>query len=292
MSKILIGVDALARSEDAIALACSLAQATTAGLLVATVVADPARHGAPTREGARLTVQRMSGLLAGIVPERIHTSIVESRSPAEGLYELAEAEDVDLIVVGSTHVGQFDRVRPGGTGERLLMGGQCAVAIAPYGYRQREPGPLRRIGVAYDGGAPSRAALRAGVAAARALHVPLEAITAIPSDVHGPAGSAGVRDVVADVRHDLDAAIASLPGDVSAEGVILEGHPYRALAGKTPELDLLFVGSRRYGPNRTVMLGGTSGPLIRRAQCPVVVLPRGASDELARLFAARAASAA
>jgi nucleotide-binding universal stress UspA family protein len=44
------------------------------------------------------------------------------------------------------------------------------------------------------------------------------------------------------------------------------------------EIDLLVCGSRGYGPVRRVLLGGVSSRLIRRAACPVVVVPRCADQ--------------
>ena len=43
--------------------------------------------------------------------------------------------DAALIVVGSTHTGRAGRVLPGSTGERLLHGSPCAVAVVPTDYR-------------------------------------------------------------------------------------------------------------------------------------------------------------
>jgi len=40
------------------------------------------------------------------------------------------------------------------------------------------------------------------------------------------------------------------------------------------EVDVLFCGSRGYGPARRVLLGGVSAKLIKRATRPVVVVPR------------------
>jgi nucleotide-binding universal stress UspA family protein len=45
------------------------------------------------------------------------------------------------------------------------------------------------------------------------------------------------------------------------------------LSEHTQSLDLLVLGSRGYGPLRSVLLGGVSGHLIRTASCPVVVCP-------------------
>jgi hypothetical protein len=38
------------------------------------------------------------------------------------------------------------------------------------------------------------------------------------------------------------------------------------------------VGSRRYGPLRSVLMGGVSGPLVEHAHCPVLIVPRGVSE--------------
>jgi nucleotide-binding universal stress UspA family protein len=38
------------------------------------------------------------------------------------------------------------------------------------------------------------------------------------------------------------------------------------------------TGSRGYGPLRSVLVGGVSGKLIRKAHCPVIVGPRGAQQ--------------
>ena len=64
--------------------------------------------------------------------------------------------------------------------------------------------------------------------------------------------------------------------DTGAEQVFTIGHPVKILAEQSEELDLLFVGSRGYGPLRAVIVGGVAGRLVREAACPVIVLPRTA----------------
>jgi nucleotide-binding universal stress UspA family protein len=241
----------------------------------------------------------MCDLLSGVEPERVHVSVIASRSPAQGLHELAAADSLGLVIVGSTHTGSLGRVRPGSTGERLLVGAPSAVAVVPYGYRTRPDAPITRVGVAYDATPESRAALDAAIVTARALDASLQVITVIPTDVYGtPALMAGpsyivvAGDVEEDIRKDLDAVVASVPADVPAHGVALKGHPWRELAEKSGGLDLLLVGSRGYGPLRAVLLGSTTGPLMREAQCPVIALPRGAEAGLAELFEVREAATA
>ena len=47
-------------------------------------------------------------------------------------------------------------------------------------------------------------------------------------------------------------------------------------------LDLLVVGSRRYGPLRSTLLGGVSSSLVEHAHCPVLIVPRGVHAAEAR----------
>lgn len=268
MSTILIGVDATARSEDAIALARRLAHILRGDLLVATVSQDRA-------EGLA-TVRRMTGLLElGLDPGRIRTAVVPAPSPAQGLHELAEAEHANLIVVGSTHTGRLGRVRPGSTGECLLQGAPCAVAVAPHGYRTRLDPRLDEIGIAYNGSREADTALSTALGLAEATGAHVQAITVVPLELYGTPPYAHA-ELDATMRTALDDAVAGTP----AETVVLDGRPWAALAGKSEELDLLLVGSRGYGPLKAVVTGGTSGPLIRHAHCPVIVLPRGVDAPL------------
>jgi nucleotide-binding universal stress UspA family protein len=72
---------------------------------------------------------------------------VGSGSPAHGLDHLAESEGASLIVVGSTRHGPRRRMLPGSTGERLLHGAACPVAVARRALRERSDGPLKTIDV-------------------------------------------------------------------------------------------------------------------------------------------------
>jgi nucleotide-binding universal stress UspA family protein len=290
VSTILIGVDSSARSEDAIALARRLALTGPAGLVVASIVGSEA-----ARDDAHLAVRRMSGLLAGIDPERIRTGVVLGRSPAQGLHELAQAETAALVIVGSTHTGHLGRVRPGSTGERLLNGAPCAVAVAPHGYRTRRDDRLARVGVAYDGSLESRVALVVAQAAAHACGAKLLVVTVISTEVYGagawiggPSYAATIAGVREELRRDLDNVVSALPADFAPEAVVLEGRPWRELADYSRTLDLLLIGSRGYGPLHAVIAGGTSGPVLHHAHCPVIVLPRGAEAPLDELFGGRA----
>ena len=92
-------------------------------------------------------------------------------------------------------------------------------------------------------------------------------------------------------REGLDEAVASLPPEVHAETVFVLGAPGCELAAQTECVDLMVVGSRGYGPATAVLLGGVTHKLIRKAACPVIVLPRG-SHGLEKLFTSATDTAA
>jgi nucleotide-binding universal stress UspA family protein len=56
---------------------------------------------------------------------------------------------------------------------------------------------------------------------------------------------------------------------------MLEGNPEEVLERESTALDLIVTGSRPAGPARATLLGSVSRHLVRKAGCPVVVVPRG-----------------
>ena len=296
---IVVGFDGSERSHDALALARDLAAQARAGLLLAIAVPYPAlalvgegiavavtRQGAAT--GARVLDDEVAALAAdGIDAEGVVRSY---DSPPQLLQSLAQERGAALIAVGSACAGRLGRVLPGATGERLLAGAPCPVAVAPSGYRLTARGRARRVGVAFDGSAEAHAALRAGAAIASNPGDTLEVIAvldayryAAPALMGGPGYHRMRADVEAAARARLGAALAALPPAISASAVLLAGDPARELVERSRDLHLLIAGSRGYGPGRAVLLGGVSGRLVRDSACPLVVVPRGERHPLATL---------
>jgi nucleotide-binding universal stress UspA family protein len=295
MSTILVGVDDSERSADAIAFARELARASDARIVVAAVFPyDDMPSRAANLEFRRMleseaerTAERQADGLSGIDPGRIALRTLARTSPAHGLQELAEREHAGLVIVGSSHTSRRGRVLPGSTAERLLHGAPCPVAVVPLGYRDGGHA-LRRIGVSDDGSSESRGAVRAADLLTRALGGSLTVIrvqpevTTIAAAPDAVPASLTVReDLLREAQQELDAAVASVDAGAHPRGVLREGDPARELAEATRELDLLVTGSRGYGPLRAVLLGGVSGPLLREAHAPVVVVPRGVEAPLA-----------
>ena len=306
MSTILIGVDASQRSEDAIAFARRLADVSDAHLVLANAYpysdlpsrASNAAFREALRDKSLEIVQAMRDRLEGFPEQRSTVKITANPSPAHALHKMAEVEDAELIVVGSTHTSRAGRVLPGSTGERLIHGSPCAVAVVPSDYRQRTE-PIRKVGVAYNDTPEASVAVSSAGQLAKALGAELVVIGVAdasgfesPALMGGPSVPSVRVDIDRHVQESLDALVAELPADVTATTKRLTGDPADLLADHSAYLDLLVTGSRGYGPLHSVLAGGVSGRLLRNAQCPVIIVPRGVETALAGLFGSAATTAA
>jgi nucleotide-binding universal stress UspA family protein len=282
-TKVLAGVDGHDGGRDAVALA---AQLTARGgeVMLAHVYRDDAgprvrgydEHEAAEITGSRALLQAASDE-AGIDARLCWT---DSDSVGRGLHELAEMEQADLLVVGSTRRGLLGRVLLRDDTSAALQGAPCAVAIAPAGHAAHAAG-IRRVGVGYDGSPDSEHALMAG----RALAIEYDAQLTALEVVSFPAylfsdpivADTTTIDELVDRARDRVGSI----GDVEAHGAY--GEPAEELSAWSASLDLLVVGSRGYGPIGRLMHGSTSRELARRARCPLLVMTRTqriASDEM------------
>jgi nucleotide-binding universal stress UspA family protein len=299
VSTILIGVDATERSEDAIAFGRRLAEAAGAEVIVACAYpysdtptrAASSAYREALRDGARRTAEDKRARLAAGGDTRSQIRIIANTSPAHALHDIAQAENAALVVVGSTHTGRAGRVLPGSTGERLIHGSPCSVAVVPTHYRTVGPTPIQRIGVAFVDTREGRAAVDAAADLARVLGAELDVIGVFdvtsfnaPALMGGPSTATLRQDIEHHLQESIDAMVAAVPEGISAQGVRLSGPPAEALAEYSAGLDLLVTGSRGYGPLRSVLAGGVSGRVLRSAQCPVIVVPRGVEAPLADLF--------
>jgi nucleotide-binding universal stress UspA family protein len=299
---ILVAVDP--RRDDPAPLALGLRLARLAGaplLLASSFPLEPADQlhsdfARAQRAAAEQALGRARDLLAeapGPKPP-IDVGLAVALSPARGLHEIAEDSSALMMVIGSSSRGYVGRVSPGAVTDRLLHGAPCAVAVAPSGMTLESAGdPVRRVGCAYVDASDGHAALEtaAAVAAKAGAHLRLfvvmrpsdEYLTVTPVKPRFDYEKARRDDAEATLRHGLDAAGASATGEV------LDGDPPAALAAASSDLELLVCGSRGFGPLRTLLLGGTSHALVRRAGCPVLVVPRGTEERLASAFGAPSA---
>jgi len=282
---IVVGYDGPERGGDAIALAEILRDPRHGSLLLTSAYLPTPVPAAPyviagpdLRDPTDALLSEARAQLEGRVPVR---TISVPAAPARALTETAEREHADLVVVGSSHRGAVGRVVPGTTAERLLHGAPCAVAVAPRGY---EGGDIRHIGVAYEGSPEAEAALRAAEALALELGAALTVYCVVEpppaADSMIAAGSGAEWPSVTAKQHArqlLYYVADHAPKGLRPETLLLHGHAAEQIARRAAgAVDLLFAGSRGYGPLRRALLGSVSGALVRDAGCPVVITPRSA----------------
>jgi nucleotide-binding universal stress UspA family protein len=271
-TRIVVGIDGREGGRDALALAARL-QAAGGGELVAL----HACASAPVIREDVLVLVEAELSRTGTTGRAV---VVTDRSPAHALRTIAEGEAAELIVVGSSRRGGADRVVAGDDAAATLHCAPCAVAVAPRGLAG-SPHALRRIGVGLDDSRESRVALEVARRLAHSAGAALRAITVVtPAVPVWPAiawNTAWSGDDPSTLQPDdrLLAAISAEVGD-DATPETMVGTPWKQLAERSADLDLLVVGSRSYGPLRRLLLGSTSTKLARHAACPLLVTPRGA----------------
>ena len=294
---IVAGFDNSPSGYDAVALARQLAAATDARLIVAHIytevlsaidIVPPPELVAQRRDEALRTVERASIALDGF--DRWEPVAYASEPAARGLHEVADRAGAELIVVGSTHRHGLGRVVPGATGERLLHGSACPIAIAPAGWRGDA---IETIGAGFDGSPESRAALAAAATLAYASGASLRALSIFEAPnpanpVYAVTGH-GYTEIMGELREmrraQLEQAVAVLPFRVDADGRVIDGEAAEVLAAESERLDLLVLGSRGYGALRATLAGSVTHALTGTARCPLVLVPRGVArplDSLAR----------
>lgn len=283
---VIVGVDGAAYGTDALLLGRWAADVLAVPLLVAAVHPGPAggagrvdaewiadRHRAAVAilDGARAVLKDTAG--------EVDFRTVASTSASHGLHDLAEQLDAQAIVVGSGKAAPPARLFAGSTAERLLAGASCAIVVAPAGM-PTPPGFFSRIGVAFIDTPDGHAALQtaAGIAAATGSALRLFTIVADNDTTLPPLIGEDTERAFQSIAREnaeatLTAAIASVPQGVTVDYEIRAGNVVDTLA-EVDEVDVLFCGSRGYGPARRVLLGGVSTKLLRRARRPIVVVPR------------------
>ena len=284
--KILVGVDDRERSRDALALGRLIAGKTGATLIAVQaysaagdfpIPADPTWDDAMYQVALKVVADVIAGGPDGERAEAVHSS-----SPARGLHDLAEREQADLIVVGSSERGALGRLTAGSTAHSLLSGAPCAVAVAPAGYAERPEQRLETIGVAFDARPESDLALESAIDLARSAGARVHLVTlAYPPDRpflgEGPAPvdvPAMLESITEKMQAVQDAAVARIPDDVEHSGQVF-ADPQVALV-HVEGVDVMVMGSRNYGPVRRVLLGSLARQVMGSAPWPVIVVPRGA----------------
>lgn len=145
-TKAIVSYDGTAGDQDALVLGQVLADAGAE--LILTYVrhfteVEPDREQLEESEAEALLERGAQWLDDPHVERRV----VLSGSTAEGLRQLAEAEEAGIVVFGSDYRTPPGHVAPQSSARQLLEGGTSAVAIAPADYRSIHRSAPQRIGL-------------------------------------------------------------------------------------------------------------------------------------------------
>jgi nucleotide-binding universal stress UspA family protein len=289
--RLVVAFDGTDVGEDALAFGSWLAEATGDVPLVVDVYPEdpvPVLPGIGSqwlgemRSNAELVLDKARRLLGGRLEAEFRA--VAASSAARGLDRVATEVSADMIVLGSTHRGVLRRTGIGKTADRLLQGSSTPVIVAPRGTRDRLLPEPETIGCAYVPTPEGELALRRAADLAERSGALLKIFSVVAHGVEIPdrdrdRDQALVDQARSGIEQAVERARSSLPAHVKAETVLLEGGVVDSLSSiDCTEVQLLVCGSRGYGPVGRVLLGGVSGRLVRRALCPVMVVPRDAVD--------------
>jgi nucleotide-binding universal stress UspA family protein len=193
-------------------------------------------------------------------------------------------EHRDLLVVGSSRRGPEGRVRIGKRTRQLLCDSRCALAVAPRGLSDNTERRLTRVGVGCEGGPESRAALSlaGSVAVAAGAKLLVRGVVDDRLPVVGWSKSGRERmlamwdellaPAVESLRENAEGAAKATGAD--AEVQVLRGSPADALGELCEHVDLLVIGSRRWGAAARALPGSTGETLMHDASCAILVVPR------------------
>ena len=285
-STVIVGVDGSERSRDALSLGAALS-GPDGQLLITHVhpygqlssLLGAGEYEQLVREAAESIFEDIREVAGDATGREMR--LVSDRSPAKGLQALATDERADLIIVGSSSRSRLERVLAGSVAEALLSGAPVPVALAPLGYADSSPTSCAVIGCGFNGSAEARAALGLAEKLAAELGAAVRVL-----GVHQPLPFAGVStagafgyesagDALRNAQQQqLEDATSALDERAQASSQLFDGDPAGMLIEQSEQLDLLIVGSRGYGPVRSVVLGSVSRALAREAACPVIVVPR------------------
>jgi nucleotide-binding universal stress UspA family protein len=210
----------------------------------------------------------------GVQPEcSVHEGAV-----ANVILDLAEAQDVSLIVMGTHGLRGIDRVLLGSVTDKVLRKAHCPVLAVrkPAHDLVTQSGipdvvPLQRILCCTDFSDPSEQALAYAVSLAREYEAELTLLHVL----EGVADSADVENEIAKAMENLEKQLSpDTRTNCKVKTLVRIGNPYQqilelALESRT---DLIVMGVRGRNALDLAVFGSTTYRVVQLGPCPVLVI--------------------
>ncbi|MEV0801574.1 universal stress protein [Kribbella sp. NPDC050281] len=206
---------------------------------------------------------------------------------------LSEAQDADLVVVGSRGVGGFRGLLVGSVSATVAAHAPCPVVVV-HPHRDGTAFPASatgRIVVGVDGSEISSEAIRFACQQAARRHIGITAVHAAMTTRQHP--SLRVPAEIVDqidwqlLAEAMESKRVLFPG-IEVRTKLVHGHPAQALIDSSAGAELIVVGSRGRGGFAGMLLGSISQAVLQHAVCPVAVVrphrtPSATSSSAGRL---------
>ncbi|MGK7870186.1 universal stress protein [Falsiroseomonas sp. E2-1-a20] len=277
--RLLAATDLSARSDRALGRAALLAQASGAELILLHAVNDdqPRSLIAAERREALPVLQAQAAALPPLAACR---PVLEDGDPFEAILRIAEAEAVDLLILGAPRRRLLRDIFIGTTMERVLRHGHRPLLVV----RAPPAAPYRHLLAAVDLSAHAARALRAAVdlgltegAELTVLHafetpgMSAMAMADVPEDAVAAHRSAAAREAAAALESFVDGL--GLPR--RPETCVVAGRPATVIKEWADRLrpDLLVLGTSGATGLRRAVLGSVAAELLAEATCDALVVP-------------------
>lgn len=281
-TRIVVGDDGSEGGQDAAVLAAAIARATGAGVTLLQAV-PPALIPSPGYTDRHTLTRDANKQLSAhrrlFAPEAITDVFVDSQ-PSRALIQYAQDWHADLIVIGSNRRAADGHSAISRTGRTLVERAPAALAIAARGLHEREF-RFTTVAVGYDGRAESELALSfadqiaAGADAELQIHgFAMERVPPFTTDGWIPAEALDeLRDLDRNATLDVcRAAVAQTAARSRPEAAV--GDPGYGLRDVSQHVDLMVIGSRRWGAVARLVLGGVGETLASDCGASLLITNR------------------
>jgi len=183
---------------------------------------------------------------------------------------VAASTKASLLVVGDTGARGLSGILTGSVTPYVMTHAHCPVMVVRAAAATGRGGGEVCVGV--DGTPSSLDALRFAATYARRRGATLRALYAVGQDsFDGAAPEYGGHSLAETRLHDW---VSEGLGDGAAvDAAVVRRDPAGALVAASAAARLVVVGSRHRGELASIVLGSVGHTLIRRAACPVVIVP-------------------
>ena len=208
------------------------------------------------------------------------TTKIATGIPSEEIQKAAQAEDSDLIVVGTTGKTGLAHVLLGSTAERVICTAPCPVfAVRAEESSRHRAVALDRLLVPIDGSDCSLDALEYAAIVARLAKSSIDVLHVLEPVSYGLDFTFESAEQRAETRERLTKQVDQLCSALSASGLTVKGHvvgglPVDAILRHAETLfsDAIVMGTHGRRGLSHALAGSVTEGVLRRAQCPILTV--------------------